>query len=89
MFFIFLLPFCFQLTVHCGMCEMRQCLSIEKMARKGGYYHCDINGQTPICNVCFKDGPEAICTSVDLSKVIDDVSSCSCVKTEISHDAGL
>lgn len=67
---------------------MRRCLSIEKMARKEGYFLCDINGQTPICNECFKDGPEALCTSIDLSKVIDDVSSCSCVKTEISEDAG-
>lgn len=79
-----------KLTVHCGMCEMRRYLSVEKMARKTGYFHCDINGQIPMCNICCKDGPEMLCTSVDLSKVIDDVSSsCSCVKTEVSEDAGL
>lgn len=71
------------------MCEMRSCLSIEKMARKMGYCHDDINGQIPLCYACCADGPEMLCTSVDLSKVIDEVSSCSCVKTEVSEDAGL
>lgn len=72
------------------MCEMGNGLSIEKIARKKGYMHCDIKGLLPPCNECCNDGPEVLCTAVDLSKVLDDVSSsCACVKTELSENAGL
>lgn len=79
-----------KLTVHCGMSETRSCITIEKLARKKGYFHCDINGLMPNCNECCSDGNEVIYSAIDVSKVVDDVS-CSpvCVKTELSEDAGL
>lgn len=72
------------------MCENRSCLSIEKIARKKGYFHCDVIGKIPLCNECCCDGPEVISSAIDISKVIDDVSSSNvCVKTDVSDDAGL
>lgn len=71
------------------MTDASDCLTLEKLARKGEYMGCDVVGKLPPNNVCCEDGPEVLYTALDIDKVVADVSSNEvCIKAKSSENAG-